>query len=102
MKKSMAIVLIVVAVVLCACPSLFFGGGTFFLSASPGGIATAMANSQQVTGIIVPQSDMGAAVALSKVFAGGTICLGLAVPVVVGLITLRMARKKAAGTLPPQ
>jgi hypothetical protein len=102
MKKSIAIVLILVVIVLCTCPTLFFGVGTFATTSSPGGIATAMANSQQITGINVPQSDMGAMIALSKVFAGGTICLGLVIPVVVGLITLRMARKKAAGTLPPQ
>ncbi len=102
MKKSIAIVLILVVIVLCTCPTLFFGVGTFVTASSPEGIATVIANAHEVTGVNIPPSDVGSSITVAKVFSAGGICLGLVIPVVVGLITLRMARKKAAETQPPQ
>jgi len=98
MKKSVAIILTIVAVVLCSCPTLVFGVASFIITSTPEGIAEALAAGQQATGI-TPQGDPGAGIAFAKILAGSGICLGLVVPVVVGLITFRMARKRAAQNL---
>jgi hypothetical protein len=35
MKKTIAIILVIIAVVFCTCSSLFFGGPSFYASSSP-------------------------------------------------------------------
>jgi quinol-cytochrome oxidoreductase complex cytochrome b subunit len=102
MKKSIAIVLILVAIVLCTCPTLFLGVGTFATTSSPEGIATVIANSQQITGINIAQSDVGPAITMARFISASGICLGLVIPLVVGLITFRMARKQGAQALRSQ
>jgi hypothetical protein len=97
MKKSLAIILTFLAVVLCACPNLIFGVIT--LSQSPEWVSMIIASGQQATGINAPPSDLGTSIAVARVVAGSAICLGLVIPVAVGLITFGMARKQAAQNL---
>jgi hypothetical protein len=100
MKKNVAIILIIVAVVLCTCPSLIFGGINFYTASSPAVAATMSALGAQTMGATPP-----APVDSTTGMIGGacTICIGILIPVVVALVTLRMARKKeAAESLPPQ
>jgi hypothetical protein len=101
MKKSVAIVLIIVAVVLCSCPALVAGIGSVSSGSSPEIIATALVDSQSATGMAPPTTDPGTIANLAKVSGGCLICLGLIIPLVVGVVTLRMANKKEAAQIPP-
>jgi hypothetical protein len=98
MKKKVAIILIVVAVVLCSCPSLAFGGINLITASSPEMAATMVALGAKTIGQPAPT----AADPMSAIFLGGcVICIGVIIPVVVALVTLRMARKKEAQSLQP-
>jgi hypothetical protein len=94
MKKSVAIILVIVAVLLCTCPLLVTGVSTFVASGTPEGIEQAVANAEQVTGVEIAPADIGAAVSGAQALAGCGLCLGVLIPVAVGLITFRMARKQ--------
>lgn len=94
MKKSIVIILMLIAFVLCTCPSLLYSGALFFASSSPK-LAAQYAN-------VSPQSDMGAVIVLVRVLGACIFCFGTAIPLVVGLITFRLARKKAVQTQHPQ
>jgi hypothetical protein len=94
MKRSVAIVLILVAVFLCACPSLAYAGGTFYYTSSPELMADAINAGAQTTGMVAPDADMGSVANFLRVSAGCLTCLGVLIPVAVGVITLRAAKKK--------
>jgi hypothetical protein len=103
MKKSVAIILIVVFVLLCTCPTLFFGVGAISGSGSPEIMATAYTAGQQFTGITPSTAPDFATLAVTlRGTAACAICLGILIPLVVGFVTLRMARKHAAAAIPPQ
>jgi hypothetical protein len=101
MKKSVAIVLIVVSVVICSCPSLAYGVGSLVMKWSPAELAGLAANAQSTTGTEMTPEIIALVGTIFKVLSGCIILLGLAIPLVVGLITLRMARKHQAAQTPP-
>ena len=94
MKKNIAIILILVAVVLCACPSLAYAGVMVYGTSSPELINNAFDTSAQMMGVTIPPAEIESTVTTIRVTAGCAACLGILVPIIVGLITLRMARKK--------
>jgi len=100
MKKSIAIVLIVIAVVFCTCPSLVFGGINLYTASSPAMAATLSAQGSETLGQAPQSSPLNPMTAM--ITGGCALCVGVLIPIVVGLITLRMARKKEAESLPPQ
>jgi hypothetical protein len=102
MKKNMAIILILVAVVLCSCPSILYAVGTFYYSSSPELVSAMITTGAQTTGGSVPQGDINSVVTFVRLSAGCLLCLGILIPVIVGFITLRMARKKEEQVPPIQ
>jgi hypothetical protein len=99
MKKNVAIILIIVAVVLCSCPALLGGIYSLSILSSPELIPMAIANG----GMSKDPRIIDASLMIYRVLSGCVICLGVIIPVVVGVITFRMTRKnEAAQTPPPQ
>lgn len=101
MNRTWAIVLTIVSVVLCGCPGLL--GLVFVLRYYPSGaeMAAQMAEIQQQTGVdwkVLGGPDN--AVLITKLLFIVAALIFIVVPIVVGLITFRAAKKKAAA-LPP-
>jgi hypothetical protein len=101
MNRTLAIILTVLCVLLCGCPGLFYFGLAAFFWPNAASMADQLAQIERDSGISWSLIGGGAnAVLLARVLVLVLALLFIVIPIVVGLITFRLSKKKTAA-LPP-